>query len=401
MAELQPIEAALKALLADVMPLSAEQIALSDAAGRVMAESVTATLDVPPFDNSAMDGYALRAMDAGKRLPVSQRIAAGSTARPLAVGTCARIFTGGQIPPGADCVVMQERVTEENGEALIPVDVPEGDNVRLQGRDVRQGDVLLNAGERLEAAALGHLAGQGITEVRVRRRPRVALLSTGDEIVDPGTPLKPGQLYNSNRPMLKRLLETFGAEVVQLVSVPDDYAQTVALLNHAAAEADVVVSTGGVSVGEEDHVKAALESLGQLDMWKLAMRPGKPLALGRLPRDDGSQARFVGLPGNPVSGFVGAWLFLRPLMGGLLGCPALVELPCLTATATFATDTGPRQHYMRVALRFTPSGIEADAFDDQNSAVLSSCIAADALAVIDPHRQVEKGSQVRCLWMVS
>ncbi|HBM42300.1 MAG TPA: molybdopterin molybdenumtransferase MoeA [Halomonas sp.] len=401
MAELQPIEAALEALLADVAPLSTEQVALDGAAGRVLAEPVTATLDVPPFDNSAMDGYALRAMDAGKRLPVSQRIAAGSTARPLAVGTCARIFTGGQIPPGADCVVMQERVAEENGEALIPVDVPEGDNVRLQGRDVRQGDVLLNAGERLEAAALGHLAGQGITEVRVRRRPRVALLSTGDEIVDPGTPLQPGQLYNSNRPMLKRLLETFGAEVVQLVSVPDDYAQTVALLNHAATEADVVVSTGGVSVGEEDHVKAALESLGQLDMWKLAIRPGKPLALGRLPRDDGSQARFVGLPGNPVSGFVGAWLFLRPLMGVLLGCPALAELPCLTATATFATDTGPRQHYMRVALRFTPSGIEADAFDDQNSAVLSSCIAADALAVIDPHSQVEKGSQVRCLWMVS
>jgi len=400
MAELQPIEAALEALLADVAPLSTEQVALDGAAGRVLAEPVTATLDVPPFDNSAMDGYALRAMDAGKRLPVSQRIAAGSTARPLAVGTCARIFTGGQIPPGADCVVMQERVAEENGEALIPVDVPEGDNVRLQGRDVRQGDVLLNAGERLEAAALGHLAGQGITEVRVRRRPRVALLSTGDEIVDPGTPLKPGQLYNSNRPMLKRLLETFGAEVVQLVSVPDDYAQTVALLNHAAAEADVVVSTGGVSVGEEDHVKAALESLGQLDMWKLAIRPGKPLALGRLPRDDGSHARFVGLPGNPVSGFVGAWLFLRPLMGALLGCPALAELPCLTATATFTTDTGPRQHYMRVALRFTPSGIEADAFDDQNSAVLSSCIAADALAVIDPHSQVEKGSQVRCLWMV-
>ena len=327
MADLQPIEAALEALLADVTPLDAERVALSDAAGRVLAEPVTATLDVPPFDNSAMDGYALCALDAGKRLPVSQRIAAGSTARPLAAGTCARIFTGGQIPPGADCVVMQERVAEENGEALIPVDVPEGDNVRLQGRDVRQGDVLLNAGERLEAAALGHLAGQGITEVRVRRRPRVALLSTGDEIVDPGTPLKPGQLYNSNRPMLKRLLETFGAEVVQLVRVPDDYAQTVALLTHAAAEADVVVSTGGVSVGEEDHVKAALESLGQLDMWKLAIRPGKPLALGRLPRDDGSHARFVGLPGNPVSGFVGAWLFLRPLMGALLGCPALAELP--------------------------------------------------------------------------
>ena len=400
MAELQPIETALDALLAEVMPLAVERVALNDAAGRVLAEPVTATLDVPPFNNSAMDGYALRAVDAGKWLLVSQRVAAGDTAQPLAAGTCARIFTGGQMPPGADCVVRQERVVEKEGEALIPDDVPAGDNVRLQGRDVRQGDLLLNAGERLEAAALGHLAGQGITDVSVRRRPRVALLSTGDEIVDPGTPLEPGQLYNSNRPMLKRLLETFGAEVVQLVSVPDDYAQTVALLNAAAADADVVVSTGGVSVGEEDHVKAALESLGQLDMWKLAIRPGKPLALGRLPRDDGSLARFVGLPGNPVSGFVGAWLFLRPLIGALLDCPSLGSLPRLTATARFATDTGPRQHYMRVALRFTAEGIEAEAFDDQNSAVLSSCIAADALAVIEPHCQVEPGSRVTCLWLV-
>ena len=392
MADLQPISAALEALLADVSALKAESVPLEAAAGRVLAEAVTAQLDVPPFDNSAMDGYALRAADAGQWLSVSQRIAAGTQAEALAPGSCARIFTGGEIPSGADCVVMQERVEVDGERALIPADIPAGDNVRSQGRDVRQGSVLLNAGERLEAAALGHLAGQGITQVSVRRRPRVALLSTGDEIIDPGTPLKPGQLYNSNRPMLKRLLENFGAEVVSTVSVPDDYARTVALLTAAAAETDLVVTTGGVSVGEEDHVKAALEAIGQLDMWKLAIRPGKPLALGRLPRDDGSQARFVGLPGNPVSGFVGAWLFLRPLLGAMLSCPALRTLPTITAT-------GPREHYMRVTLKFTPRGVTAMAFEDQNSGVLSSCINADAFAVIPANSDIAEGDLISCLWL--
>tara|TARA_R110000824_G_scaffold400686_1_gene608952 strand:- start:129426 stop:130631 length:1206 start_codon:yes stop_codon:yes gene_type:complete len=401
MADLQPISAALEALLADVSALKAESVPLEAAAGRVLAEAVTAQLDVPPFDNSAMDGYALRAADAGQWLPVSQRIAAGTQAQALAPGSCARIFTGGEIPSGADCVVMQERVEVDGERALIPADIPAGDNVRSQGRDVRQGSVLLNAGERLEAAALGHLAGQGITQVSVRRRPRVALLSTGDEIIDPGTPLKPGQLYNSNRPMLKRLLENFGAEVVSTVSVPDDYARTVALLTAAAAETDLVVTTGGVSVGEEDHVKAALEAIGQLDMWKLAIRPGKPLALGRLPRDDGSQARFVGLPGNPVSGFVGAWLFLRPLLGAMLSCPALRTLPTITASAGFATSTGPREHYMRVMLTFTPRGVTAMAFEDQNSGVLSSCINADAFAVIPPNSDIAEGDLISCLWLAS
>lgn len=399
MADLQPIDAALTALLADVRPVAIERVSLEAAAGRVLADVVTAQLDVPPFDNSSMDGYALRAVDAGKWLPVSQRIAAGTPAQELAPGSCARIFTGGEIPPEADCVVMQERVDVDGERALIPADVPSGDNVRRRGRDVRQGSVLLNAGERLEAAALGHLAGQGVTQVSVRRRPRVALLSTGDEIIDPGTPLKPGQLYNSNRPMLKRLLENFGAEVVSTISVPDDYARTVALLTEAA-EADLVVTTGGVSVGEEDHVKAALDEIGQLDMWKLAIRPGKPLALGRLPRRDGSQARFVGLPGNPVSGFVGAWLFLRPLLGTMLGCPALSQLPTITASANFATSTGPREHYMRVTLEFTPRGVTATAFDDQNSGVLSSCINADAFAVIPAHSEIAEGDVISCLWLM-
>lgn len=399
MGELQPVEAALDALLADVTPTPAEPLRCDAAAGRVLAEPVEARLDVPAFDNSAMDGYALYHGDAGKRLPVAQRIAAGAPATPLARGTCARIFTGGALPPGADCVVMQERVTLEGDVAAIPADLPAGDNVRRRGRDVAAGARLLPAGERLEAAALGHLAGQGITEVMVRRRPRVALLSTGDEIVDPGKALSEGQIYNSNRPMLKRLLERFGAELVRLASVPDDASGTRDTLAAAAQEADLVVTTGGVSVGEEDHVKAALASLGQLDLWRLAIRPGKPLALGRLPGREGQAVRFVGLPGNPVSCFVGAWLFLRPLMGALQGCPALAELPRLPARADFATSTGPRRHYMRVTLELGDDGIVARAFRDQNSGVLSSCIGADALAQIPAETRIEPGDRVDCLWL--
>jgi len=399
MAELQSIDTALAALLRDVAPVAAEPLPCDEAAGRVLAESLEARLDVPAFDNSAMDGYALHHQDAGKRLPIAQRIAAGVPARPLAPGTCARIFTGGEIPPGADCVVMQERVDVAANLAAIPTDIPEGDNIRRRGRDVAAGDRLLAAGERLEAAALGHLAGQGITEVVVRRRPKVALLSTGDEIVDPGQPLASGQIYNSNRPMLKRLLKRFGATLTLVTSIPDDPTGTRETLKAAALQADLVISTGGVSVGEEDHVKAALESLGQLDLWRLAIRPGKPLALGRLPGRDGERVRFVGLPGNPVSCFVGAWLFLRPLLGALQGCPALAQLPCLRARADFSTSTGPRRHYMRVRLEFGREGIVARAFRDQNSGVLSSCINADALAVIPAESRVEPGDDVDCLWL--
>ena len=399
MAELQSIDTALAALLRDVAPAAPEPLPCDEAAGRVLAESLEARLDVPAFDNSAMDGYALHHQDAGKRLPIAQRIAAGVPARPLAPGTCARIFTGGEIPPGADCVVMQERVDVAANLAAIPTDIPEGDNIRRRGRDVAAGDRLLAAGERLEAAALGHLAGQGITEVVVRRRPKVALLSTGDEIVDPGQPLAAGQIYNSNRPMLKRLLERFGATLTLVTSIPDDPTGTRETLKAAALQADLVISTGGVSVGEEDHVKAALESLGQLDLWRLAIRPGKPLALGRLPGRDGERVRFVGLPGNPVSCFVGAWLFLRPLLGALQGCPALAQLPCLRARADFSTQTGPRRHYMRVVLEFGREGIVARAFRDQNSGVLSSCINADALAVIPAESRIEPGDDVDCLWL--
>lgn len=398
MAELGTVEQALAALLDGVVALESETLALEQAGGRVLACDQVARLDVPAFDNSAMDGYALKAADAGQWLAVSQRVAAGRAPAPLAPGTCARIFTGAPVPPGADCVVMQERVERDGEQALVPADVASGDSVRVRGRDVCSGAVLLEAGTRLSAAALGHLAGQGVVEVPVRRRPRIALLSTGDEVIDPGTPLEAGQLYNTNRPMLTELLQHFGAEVISRVSVPDDPSATLTIIRQAAEDADVVVSTGGVSVGEEDHVKASLETLGQLDLWRLAIRPGKPLALGRLPARRG-EARFVGLPGNPVSGFVGAWLFLRPLMGALLGCTALDALPRITARADFATRTGPRSHYMRVTLSFTPEGVVATAFADQNSGVLSSCVGADALAVIPANASVAAGDTLTCLWI--
>ncbi|MGQ7248311.1 molybdopterin molybdotransferase MoeA [Halomonas sp. V046] len=409
--DLKPMSEALLTLLDDVRRLPSEKIALSRAAGRVLADAMVARLDVPPFDNSAMDGYALHHDDAGKALPVVARIAAGQDAAPLQRGSCARIFTGGEIPPGADCVVMQEDVRREGDIAALPDGVPAGNNVRRRGRDVSRGDTLLAAGTRLDAAALGHLAGQGITEVAVVRAPRVALLSTGDEIVDPGTPLAPGQIYNSNRPMLRSLLERFGAEVITTIRVPDTATSTERCLRDAATDADLVVSTGGVSVGEEDHVKAAVERLGELALWRLAIRPGKPLALGKLPRghaqgpdggdpvEDNGQAHFVGLPGNPVSSFVGAWLFLRPLIGALLGSPELSELPRVWANSGFATSTGPRQHYMRVRLAFSAQGVTAEAFEDQNSGVLSSCIGADAFAVVPPHSDVAIGDVVECLWL--
>ncbi|WP_111411884.1 gephyrin-like molybdotransferase Glp [Billgrantia lactosivorans] len=399
MSELQSVEAALAALLGGVEPVDAETVACEAAGRRVLAAEVIARLDVPPFDNSAMDGYALHHEDAGRHLPVRQRIAAGSEPRPLERGACARIFTGAPLPPGADCVVMQEKVTVDGDEAYIPAPVPADNNVRHRGGDVSAGSVLLERGQRLDSAALGHLASQGIVEVSVRRRPRVALLSSGDEIVEPGQPLAAGQIYNSNRPMLRDLLERFGAEVSFIAAMPDDADGTRAMLALAAEQADVVVTTGGVSVGEEDHVKAAIEAIGRLDLWRLALKPGKPLALGRLFASDDREVRFVGLPGNPVSSFVAAWLFLRPLMGALLACPDLAGLPTLPARAAFATRTGPRRHYMRVTLTLARSGIRAHAFADQGSGVLSSCVGADALALIPANAHVKEGDAIECLWL--
>ncbi|OLO07883.1 molybdopterin molybdenumtransferase [Salinicola sp. MH3R3-1] len=390
---LQSVEQALEALLHGVERLEGEIINCVDADDRVLAEDVLATIDVPPADNSAMDGYALASEDSGRRLPISQRIPAGHPAQPLAPGTCARIFTGSEIPPGADCVAIQENVELDGDMAMIPATQP-GQNVRLRGLDVSAGTPLLAAGTRLGAAALGLLAGQGLSTVNVVRRPKVALLLTGDEIIEPGQALARGQIYNSNGPMLATLIRHFGGDLVSQVKVADDFDTTLARLREASAQADVIVTTGGVSVGEEDHVKPALEQLGELSLWRLAMRPGKPLALGTI-----GNARLVGLPGNPVSSYVGAWLYLRPLLGRLQGCRDRESLPVVSAEAQFEALTQGRRHYMRANLEFHGERIVASVYPEQSSAVLTSCAATNAFAVIPADSHIRPGDRVDCLWL--
>ncbi|MCM5703505.1 molybdopterin molybdotransferase MoeA [Larsenimonas salina] len=384
------VDAARAALLEGVTSLESEPCALDAAGGRVLAEDVHAAYDMPPFDNSAMDGYAVHSRDQGKTLAVSQRIPAGTHPPPLAPGTCARIFTGAPIPRGADSVIMQEHVrVDENGHIGFPDTVTPGNNVRVQGGEVAVDNVLLYAGTRLTPATLGVLASQGIAQPRVRRRPRVALLTSGDEVILPGTPIQPGQIYNSNRYQLAGLIKEFGGEIVKITHLPDCFEATCQALSEAAATADVLVTAGGVSVGEEDHVRHAIESMGTLTMWRLAMKPGKPLTIGRI-----GHASVVGLAGNPVSGFVGSYLFLRPLLGRLLACPTLESLPARTAKAAFSTKTASRRHYMRVTL-----DAEGDAHlaGSQDSSMLTSCALAEAFAVIEPDSVITPGDPIHCL----
>ena len=387
---------ALDSLFTGLSSLPCEWVALEVAGDRVLAQTLHARHDTPPFDNSAMDGYALRAADSGRVLPVSQRIMAGQQAAPLGAGTCARIFTGAPLPEGADSVIMQEEVDVREDGVFIPAGLEAGNSVRLQGREITAGAELISQGTRLNSAALGFLAGQGIDQVPVYRKPRVALLFTGDELKLPGESLAPGQIYNGNRFMLMDLLVRFGAELSLVEQVPDTLEAMTRALDRASHEADVIVTTGGVSVGDADYVRRALDSLGELDLWRLSIRPGKPLALGHI-----NQCRFVGLAGNPVSSFVGAWLFLRPLLGGLQGCEEMKALPEVTARAAFTTETAGRDHYMRVTLQWDGDGYNAHAFEDQDSSILRSCVTANALAVIKAHSQVAPGDSIRCLLLVS
>ncbi|WP_457808071.1 molybdopterin molybdotransferase MoeA [Kushneria sp. EE4] len=386
---------ALDSLSNGLEPLPLEWVALEAAGDRVLAQTLHARHDTPPFDNSSMDGYALRAADSGRVLSISQRIMAGQQSAPLEEGTCARIFTGAPLPEGADSVIMQEQVEARDEGVFIPAGLEVGNSVRLKGREITTDEVLVHQGTRLNSAALGFLAGQGFDRVPVYRKPRVALLFTGDELKLPGETLAPGQIYNGNRFMLMDLLPRFGAELSLVEQVPDTLEAMTQALERASRQVDVIVTTGGVSVGDADYVRRALESLGELDLWRLSIRPGKPLALGHI-----DQCRFVGLAGNPVSSFVGAWLFLRPLMGGLQGCEAMHSLPEVTARATFDTETAGRDHYMRVALTWDGEGYRAEAFEDQDSSILRSCVTANALAVIGAHSRVTSGDSVRCLLLV-
>ncbi|OYU46137.1 MAG: molybdopterin molybdenumtransferase MoeA [Burkholderiales bacterium PBB4] len=398
------LDAALGQLLAAATPLGqTEWVPTFDADGRVLAQDLVSELQVPAHDNSSMDGYAVRTADvphAGTPLQVTQRIAAGSGGAPLQPGTAARIFTGAPVPLGADAIVMQEDCTTAGGDpANVQVKVqvnvvPSGGQwIRRAGEDVTRGAVVLARGQRLGPAHLGLAASIGAAQLAVIRRPRVALFSTGDELVMPGTraprDMPPGAIYNSNRFFLRALLGRLGAEVTDLGIVPDQREATTAALREAAARHDVILTSGGVSVGEEDHIKPAVQALGQLELWQIAMKPGKPFAYGRI-----GASHFLGLPGNPVSSFVTFLLLVRPFLLALQGQSVLPP----TAVAARADFNWPRADKRREFLRVRRNAAGGlDLFANQSSGVLTSAVWADGVVDNPGGTPIAAGDTVRFL----
>jgi len=386
---------ALARLLAAARPVSATRsLPTLAAAGRVLAEAQSATLDVPPLDNSAMDGYALRAADVtstGICLPVSQRIPAGSVGTALQPGSAARIFTGAPIPAGADAVVMQELCAHgEHGVTINHLPQP-GEHVRRAGSDITAGDCILAAGQRLRPQDTALAASVGIAQLPVFRRVRVAVFFTGDELRMPGEPLPPGAIYNSNRFLLTALLERLGCEVRDLGQVPDNLDATRAALRQAAQNNDLIVTSGGVSVGEADYVKPAVEAEGRLDMWKIAIKPGKPLAFGTVDAAEG-EVPFIGLPGNPVSSFVTFLLLVRPFVLRLQGVRETAPL-AYTLRADFDWERpDARREFLRARLNDN-GGLEL--FPNQGAAVLTSAVWAGGLVDNPAQQVVRRGDMVR------
>jgi molybdopterin molybdotransferase len=394
------LEEALSRLLRSVRPFpaaDAESVSTFDALGRVLADDVPSALDVPPADNTSMDGYALRCVDlpaAGAVLPVSQRIPAGVVPTALQSGTAGRIFTGAQIPSGADAVVMQEQCEVVEGGVRIDTVPSPGQWIRRRGEDVMAGAVVLASGDRLTPQALGLAASVGAATLRVARRPRVALFSTGDELVMPGEPLKPGAIYNSNRFTLRALIQALGCECTDLGIVPDRLDATREALRKAAQGNDLIVTSGGVSVGEEDHLKPAVQAEGRLDLWQIAIKPGKPLAFGDVRRADGSNAWFIGLPGNPVSSFVTFVLAVRPVLLHLQGVTNL-QPRAITLRADFDWPRpDKRREFLRVQ-RNDDGGLAL--FANQSSGVLTSAVWGDGLVDNPPSQPIRRGDRVSYL----
>lgn len=387
---LLPMEAALERLLAlaDAAPIEqVEQVVLAEADGRVLAEPLIAALDLPPWANSAMDGYALRLADCnGQALPISQRIQAGTAPTPLESGTCARIFTGAPLPEGADTVEMQENVElDEAGRVHFREPLKVGQNVRAQGQETRSGECVLPAGTRLGPIELGLAASLGAVQLSVRRRLRVAVLSTGDELVEPGQALGPGQIYNSNRRLLIAWLQRLGCSVVDAGILPDDLQRTREALG-ALGEVDLILSTGGVSVGEADFLGIALREAGELALWKLAIKPGKPLTFGHY-----QGVPVIGLPGNPASTLVTFGLLARPYMLRRLGVQRVEPLGFAVPAGFTWGKPGMRREYLRARLehgRVVP-------YANQSSGVLRSAAWAEGLAEVMEGSTLAEGDMLR------
>ncbi|MGF6114809.1 molybdopterin molybdotransferase [Janthinobacterium lividum] len=359
--------------------------------GRVLAAAQTSTLNVPERDNTQMDGYAVRAQDCASgaaSLPVSQRIAAGHVGQPLQPGTAARIFTGALIPDGADCVVMQEQCTLLDGVVTVSHVPQAGEWVRRQGEDIRAGGEILGAGRRLRSQEMGLAASVGLAQLPVLRKLRVAVFFTGDELAMPGEALAPGAVYNSNRFTLRGLLENLGCEITDLGIVPDSLEATKAVLRQAAQGNDLIITSGGVSVGEEDHIKPAVEAEGRLNMWQIAVKPGKPLAFGEV-----QDAFFIGLPGNPVSSFVTFLLFVRPFILRLQGVAGNLAPRSYKLPAAFERlKADKRNEFLRA--KVNEEG-ELELFANQSSGVLTSTVWGDGLIDCPPGLSIARGDMLR------
>ncbi|UYG07637.1 gephyrin-like molybdotransferase Glp [Halomonas sp. M4R1S46] len=383
-------------MIAAAKPIAGvEWLPLDEAGGRVLAEPVRARRDMPGVDNSAMDGYALRLADlaaTGGALPVVQRIPAGAGVQCLAEGGCARIFTGAPLPRGADAVVPQEHTrVDAAGRVHFPAEVPAGGNIRRRGEELRAGEALLEAGAVLSPAAVALLAGQGIDTVPVRRRLRVALISTGDELIEPGQAWTPGAVYNSNGAMLRQLLVAQGCECLELGVVVDTPRALAQAFLRAREAADLVLCTGGVSVGEEDHVRPVLETLGGLDFHGVAIKPGKPFALGYLGTCREAGTPLIGLPGNPVASLVGWQLLALPFVHGRQGrTPAPLQHFPVTAGFSRRAPRG-RRELLRVVLDWIGGDPVAFLAGGQGSHMLGAARQAHGYLMIDPDTPVEEG----------
>ena len=387
---LMPVEEALERLLAlaDAAPIEdVEQVSLADAEGRVLATALVASLDLPPWPNSAMDGYALRLADwQGEPLPVSQRIFAGHAPAPLQPGTCARIFTGAPLPEGADCVEMQENVQvldDQRVRFVQPLRLEQ--NVRPQGQETRAGETVLDKGTRLGPIELGLAASLGCAQLEVVRRPRVALLSTGDELVEPGLPLGAGQIYNSNRRLLASWLQRLGCEVVDVGILADDLELTRQCLG-GLGDVDLILSTGGVSVGEADYLGIALREAGELALWKLAIKPGKPLTFGHY-----RGVPVIGLPGNPASTLVTFGLLTRPYLLRRQGVQAVAPLQFGVAAGFDWPKAGTRREYLRGRIEQGQARI----YKNQSSGVLRSAAWAEGLVEVREGQTPQCGDSVQ------
>jgi len=388
---------ALDLLLSAARPIAeTEVLSTLEANGRILASPQSSQLNVPPMDNTQMDGYAVRAADCTSGsavLKVAQRIPAGHVGQPLQAGTAARIFTGAMIPAGADAVVMQEQCEAAGDTVTVRHGPQSGEWIRRTGEDIRAGSMILAAGTRLRAQELGLAASVGLATVPVVRKPRVAVFFTGDELAMPGEALKPGAIYNSNRFTLRGLLENLGCDITDYGIVPDSLDATRDTLRKAAAGHDLIITSGGVSVGEEDYIKPAVEAEGRLNMWQIAIKPGKPLAFGEIKRTENQDtAFFLGLPGNPVSSFVTFLLFVRPFLLRLQGV-ADVAPKAYAMRADFAVPTADRRNEFLRA-RINASG-GLDLFANQSSAVLTSTVWGDGLVDNPAGQTIAAGDTVR------